>query len=78
MLRFDVWTGSWSEVGTPWVSAIDPASGRLVATPGTQHQAAFVARLGDGTVLVAGGTTGGWGEYWNFTVQVLKILAMHK
>lgn len=59
MLRFDVWTGSWSEVGTPWVSAIDPASERLVATPGTQHQAAFVARLGDGTVLIAGGTTGG-------------------
>lgn len=57
-LRFDAWTGSWTMVGSPWASAFDADQGRWLATPGAQRQAAFVARLADGRVLIAGGTTG--------------------
>lgn len=58
-MRFDPWTTSWSVVGEPWASFLDPTSGQWLATPGVRRHAALVARLADGRVLVAGGESAG-------------------
>ena len=53
--RYDAQTGRWSEVGQTWLSEWDPATDKEWQTPGDRRLHAFVARLGDGRVLIAGG-----------------------
>jgi hypothetical protein len=53
--RFDVGSGSWSEIGQPWAFVGEPTAVPLT-TPGVRNlSGSFVATLPDGRVLVAGG-----------------------
>ena len=57
-LRFDVWTGSWSEVGQPWATVRSADGATWLTTPGVGRRAALAARMADGRVLIAGGAAG--------------------
>jgi hypothetical protein len=59
VLRFDAWTGTWTDAADPWASFLDGTSGQWLATPGNRRHAALAARLADGRVLVAGGESAG-------------------
>jgi hypothetical protein len=53
--RFDVGSGSWSEIGQPWAFVGEPTAVPL-RTPDVRNlSGTFVATLPDGRVLVAGG-----------------------
>jgi hypothetical protein len=57
--RYDAQSGRWSEVVETWLSVWDPGTDKEWRTPGDRRLNALVARLGDGRVLVAGGTGDG-------------------
>lgn len=53
--RFDARTKRWSEIGQPYISIFDFSANREITTPAPDRSGAFVTRLADGRVLVAGG-----------------------
>jgi N-acetylneuraminic acid mutarotase len=53
--RFDAATLSWTQVGPAYATVEDHDAGRTYKTPGISRVGAFVAGLGDGRVLAAGG-----------------------
>jgi hypothetical protein len=64
--RFDIAGMTWTQVGPAYAMSEDPYADEVSVTPGVSRVGAFVVRLGDGRVLVAGGN----GRYANATEPV--------